>query len=87
MNDGAHGPLVSCRIEPFVRHLLISTNWATGFSVKDEEYVFSGLIDASPDEQAELDVVGRAPFGDPHRVDVVVARLPLALVESVWTAD
>lgn len=65
----------------------VGTIWAAAYSVRADEYVLSGLIDASPDQQAELDVVGRAPFGDPHRVDVVVARLPVALVESVWTAD
>ena len=62
-------------------------DWASAYSVQADEYVFSGLVDASPDEQGELDVMARAPFGDPQRVEVVVARLPLALVEGVWTAD
>lgn len=64
----------------------VGTIWAAAYAIQAEEYVFSGLMDASPDEQAELDILGRPPT-DPSRVDVVVTRLPVALVESVWTAD
>jgi hypothetical protein len=64
----------------------VGTIWATGFSIEAEEYVFAGLMDASPEEQADVDILGRTPT-NPLRVDVMVARLPLALVDSVWTAD
>lgn len=60
------------------------TIWATAFSREDDVYEFDELIDASPDEQAWLDITGRTP-SNPKRVIVVVARIPAGIVAKVWT--
>ena len=64
----------------------MGTVWADAFAIVADEYVFENLMDASAEEQAQLDILARAP-SDPARVRVVVARLPVRLVENLWTAE
>ena len=56
--------------------------WAGGFSEYPNEYVFSNVIEAEPEQEASLDVPRRLP-ANPRRVVMVVARIPVDLVESV----
>lgn len=59
--------------------------WADGYSIEAGTYVFSLLVRASPEDQAELDVTARTP-SDPDRVGVAVARISLAAVQELHTA-
>jgi hypothetical protein len=58
--------------------------WAGGFSEYPNEYVFLNVIEAEPEQEARLDVPQRLP-ANVRRVEMVVARIPVALVESVQT--
>jgi len=55
--------------------------WADSVSEQDGCFVFSTLVDATPDEQALLDITGRTP-SNPARVIATVARFPVAAVDD-----
>lgn len=50
-----------------------------------DDYVFGMLVDASPEEQASMEVVSRTPSNH-ERVVVAVARFPRGSVTSVTSA-
>ncbi|WP_426573837.1 hypothetical protein [Aquihabitans sp. McL0605] len=55
--------------------------WASGYTDVGSERVFTVLMEATAEEQALLDVISRTPAGPP-RVDVALARIPIAQIES-----
>lgn len=62
------------------------TVWATACSIEGDEYVFDTLFQAPLSEQERLDISARTP-ADPERVMVIVARIPVAIVATVHSAD
>jgi hypothetical protein len=59
--------------------------WADSVGECDGDLVFSVLVDASPDEQADMEVTGRTPT-NPARVIVTVARFPSSVVDDYRSA-
>ena len=53
--------------------------WADGYSEEAGDFVFSVLVDATAEEQHQLEVTGRTPTR-PERVIVTVCRLPASAV-------
>lgn len=53
--------------------------WADGFSEEAGDFVFSVLVDATTEEQQQLEVTGQTPTR-PERVIVTVCRLPARAV-------
>lgn len=59
--------------------------WANALTqptADEDRYVFCVLMDASREEQWNLDITARTP-SDPQRVEVCVARFPAPAVVSV----
>ena len=59
------------------------TIWADSRGEEDGDLVFSNLVDAAEEEQAEIEVTGRTPK-NPRRVVMTVARIPLDIVDDPW---
>ena len=59
--------------------------WADSVSEEDGYFVFSILVDATPEEQADVDVTGRTPT-NPKRVIMTVARFPAATIDDPRSA-
>jgi hypothetical protein len=62
------------------------TVWATAYAIEGDEYVFDTLVQAPLSEQERLDVSARTP-ADSERIMVIVARIPVAIVATVYSAD
>lgn len=62
------------------------TIWATAFSIERDEYVFDTLFKATSSEQEEIEVSAQTPT-DPERVMVTAARIPVAIVATVYSVD
>ena len=56
--------------------------WSDGYSEVGECFVFGALVDATPEEQAVLDVTNRTP-SNPLRVIIALARFPVSAVAKV----
>jgi hypothetical protein len=64
---------------------------ADGFREEDGYAVFDIIVDATPDEQAAVRVVGRSPIGGP-RVFMMVAKIAMSDVDGIvggwpWPQD
>ena len=58
--------------------------WADGYTQRGAEYVFGVLVDASNEEQESdsVEILARTP-SNPARVELCVARIPVAAVASI----
>ena len=56
--------------------------WSDGYSEVGDDIVFGALVDASAEEQADLDVTHLTP-SNPRRVVISVARFPTAAVATI----
>ena len=62
------------------------TVWATAYSIEGDDYLFDTLFQATLAEQEEIEVSARTP-ADSERVMVTAARIPVAIVATVYSAD
>jgi hypothetical protein len=56
--------------------------WADGYMEVGDDLVFGALVDATADEQADLDATNRTP-SNPLRVAITIARFPRSAVEMI----
>ena len=60
----------------------VVTIWSSSCSIDGEDYLFDTLVDASLEEQANLEISAHTPT-NPERVLVVNARIPKRLVVAL----
>ncbi|WP_157746995.1 hypothetical protein [Micromonospora rifamycinica] len=60
--------------------------WADAFRMENGHYLFTVLVEASPDELREVEVTSRSPSPSPGFVEVLAARIPEADVARVESA-
>ncbi|MFD6565167.1 hypothetical protein [Micromonospora profundi] len=60
--------------------------WADAFRVENGHYLFTVLVEASPDELREVEVTSQPPSPSPGFVEVLAAKIPEADVARVESA-